>query len=107
MARSVRVFHRQAQGRIPTNVNLPALGITRRSAISVTAGLANLGSGFFDPNIRLTIHGPDVSVTNVAPHDDEGGGGGVEYMLHVNAPTPTDVAVTITVLDPFEDHVLL
>jgi hypothetical protein len=107
MSRSVRVFARQRQGRIPMNVNLPAFEVTRRSAISITVGQVSLGSGLFDPDVRPTVHGPDVFVTNVCPHGDEGGGGGVEFMLHVNSDSPIDVAITITVFEPFEDHVLL
>jgi hypothetical protein len=38
MSRSVRVFARQRQGRIPMNINLPAFEVTRRSAISITVG---------------------------------------------------------------------
>ena len=106
MSRTARVFYRQQQGRIPKNVNLPAFGITRGSAVSITAGQVSLGSGFFDPNIRLNVHGPDVFVTNVCPHGDEGGGGGVEFMLHADSPTPIDVAVTISVSEPFETHIL-
>ena len=61
---------------------------------------ASPGGGFFDQNIRLNVHGPDVRVSNVVPHGPEGGPGGVEFVLTMDAPT--DVAVTITVLDPWD-----
>jgi hypothetical protein len=103
MARSVRVFYRGVQGRAAQNVNIGGFDITRKSAISITAAAAPLGGGFFDPDIRLNVHSPDVFVTNVVPHDPEGGpDGGVEFMLHVNSDSPMDVAVTITVMEPFE-----
>jgi hypothetical protein len=98
-----RVFLNRRQGRQAVNVNLPALGITQKSAVAMSAGLAPRGGPFFDPSIRLTVHGPDISITNIAPHGDEGGGGGVEFILNVNADTPTDVAVTIMVFDEFTE----
>ncbi len=104
---STRVFVRQVSGRLPVNVNLPDMNITRKSAITVTGGLVNLGNGFFDPNVRLLVHGPDVHITNVAPHDDEGGGAGIEFVVNVDSPTPVDVAVTLTVLEDFQSHVLV
>jgi hypothetical protein len=39
-------------------------------------------------------------VTNIVPHGPEGGDGGVEFVLTVDSPT--DVAVTITILEPWE-----
>jgi len=68
----------------------------------VTAAPCNLGTGFFDPDVRLDVHGPDVRVTNIVPHGPEGGDGGVEFVLNVDSPTPVDVAVTITILEPWE-----
>lgn len=100
--RSYRVFYRQQRGRIPKNWNLPGFNITNSSVVVITAGQFVAGGGFFDQNVRLRVHGPDVYVTNICPHGPEGGPGGVEFMLHVNSNTPIDVAVTITAFDPFE-----
>jgi hypothetical protein len=44
-------------------------------------------------------------VTNIGPHDPEGGSGGVEFHLHVDFPSPLDVIVTISVLEDVEDFV--
>ena len=104
---STRVFVRQVSGRRPMNVNMPGMNITRKSAVLATGGLVDLGNGFFDPNVRLLVHGPDVRITNIAPHDDEGGGGGIEFVVNVDSPTPVDVAVTLTVLEDFQSHVLV
>jgi hypothetical protein len=100
MAKSCRVFYAQLSGRVANNVNLDGFDITRQSAILVTAAPCSFGQGFFDPDIRLNVHGPDVRVSNVVPHGPEGGAGGVEFVLTMDAPT--DVAVTITVLDPWD-----
>ena len=103
---SQRVFYRQQQGRSPKNVNIDGFDITRRSVILVTAAPCSLGSGFFDPDIRLNVHGPDVRVSNIVPHGPEGGAGGVEFVLTVDSPAPTDVAVTITVFEPWDSFLL-
>jgi hypothetical protein len=103
--RSVRVFYRQVMGRV--DVNLGGFNITNTSTVVITAGQFVSSTPFFNQNVRLRVHGPDVYVTNICPHGPEGGpDGGVEFMLHVNSSTPIDVAVTITVLDPFESWIL-
>jgi hypothetical protein len=102
MAQSHRQFYRQRQGRTAINHNLGGFNITRRSVVLVTAAPCNLWTGFFDPDVRLDVHGPDVRVTNIVPHGPEGGDGGVEFVLNVDSPTPVDVAVTITILEPWE-----
>ncbi|MEU9131161.1 hypothetical protein AB0D08_24165 [Kitasatospora sp. NPDC048540] len=99
MAISHRQFFRQLKGRVPINVNLSGFDITRRSPILVTAAPCSLGSGFFDPDIRLNVHGPEIRVTNVVPHGPEPETGGVEFILDVD--DLTDVAVTITVFEPW------
>jgi hypothetical protein len=101
MANSHRQFFKQASGRVAHNINLDGFNITRRSVILVTAAPCSLGAGIFDPDIRLNVHGPDVRVTNIVPHGPEGGPGGVEFVLNVDSPTPVDVAVTITVFEPW------
>ena len=102
MAQSFRVFYAQLSGRTPFNVNLDGFNITRQSAILVTAAPCSFSGqgGFFDQDMRLNVHGPDVRVSNVVPHGPEGAAGGVEFVLTLDAPT--DVAVTITVLDPWD-----
>ena len=100
--KSHRVFFRQQQGRIPKNVNLEGFDITRRSVVAITAGQFVSGGPVFDQDVRLTVHGPDVYVTNICPHGPEGGPGGVEFMLHVDSDTPIDVAVTISVFEPWD-----
>jgi hypothetical protein len=47
----------------------------------------------------------NVYVTNIGPHDPEGGTGGVEFHLHVDWNAPLDVIVTISVLDDVEQVV--
>jgi hypothetical protein len=48
-----------------------------------------------------------VYVTNVGPHDPEGGDGGVEFFLHVDLDpaqfNPISVIVTVTVLEDVEN----
>jgi hypothetical protein len=104
MALSHRVFYRQRLGRQAINYNLVEGNITRRTAILISAAPCSLGGGFFDPDIRLNVHGPTVWVTNIVPHGPEPDVGGVEFVLQVDGDTPTDVAVTITILEPWESH---
>lgn len=104
MAQSHRQFYHSLKGRAAFNVNLGGFDITRRSPVIVTAAPCSLGNGFFDPDIRLNVHGPDVRVTNVVPHGPEPGDGGVEFVLDVT--DTTDVAVTISVLEPWESFSL-
>ena len=74
--------------------------------ILVTAAPCSLGvgQGFFDPDIRLNVHGPEVRVSNIVPHGPEPNTGGVEFVLDV--ASQTDVAVTITVLEPWDSFTL-
>jgi hypothetical protein len=44
-------------------------------------------------------------VSNVGVHGDEGGGGGVEFLLHVDSGSPLDVMVTVTVFEDIEQYV--
>lgn len=114
MAKSHRVFYENVKGRIPKNWNLPGFNITQRSAVLVTAAQWKLdympprppqpGFHYFSPDTRLIVHGPDIYVTNIVPHPPEGGAGGVEFILHVNSDTPINVAVTITVFEPWESY---
>ena len=103
MATSIRHFFKaHAGGRTDQNININGLDITRRSAFAVTAAPCDLGTGFLDPDVRLNVHGPNISVTNVVPHGPEGASGGVEFALNIDSREPVDVAVTITVFEPWE-----
>ena len=105
MAFSHRQFYQNQSGRVAHNLNFNGPPVTRRTVVLVTAAPCDVDSGgpVFDPNIRLNVHGPDVRVSNIVPHGPEGGPttGGVEFVLTVDSPT--DIAVTITLLDPWEN----
>jgi hypothetical protein len=101
MAFSHRQFIRNLSGRKAFNLNLNGVEVTRRSVALVTAAPCDLGDGM-DPDIRLRVHGPDVWVSNVVPHGPEGGPGGIEYVITVAGDEPVDVAVTLTVLEPWD-----
>jgi hypothetical protein len=95
MARSTRVVYRRIQGRARINFNWDA--ITGRSAVVITAAECDYYGN------RPILAEADVYVTNVGPHDPEGGpDGGVEFHLHVDWPTPLHAMVTITVFDDVE-----
>src|SRR5215203_4990705 len=64
MARSIRFIRRNVQGRVRQNVNFSP--IRQRSAVVITA--AELG-----PGGRPHLGEANVFVTNVGPHDPEGG----------------------------------
>lgn len=104
MARSIRVFYDDQQGRVRKNVNWGP--INKKSAVLITA------SEFFWPgglggleDIRPFLGEANISVSNVGVHGPEGGTGGVEFHLHVDWSSPLDVMVTITVLDDIEEYV--
>lgn len=103
MSHSIRLIYRNMKGRSRQNYNWDS--INRRSSVIITAAEWMPVS---PPNPEDVIGRPhlgeaNVYVTNIGPHDDEGGGGGVEFHLHVDYDTPLNVQVTITVLDEFED----
>jgi len=45
-------------------------------------------------------------VSNIGAHGDANEAGGVEFLLHVEWPTPINVMVTITVLDQIDDFII-
>jgi hypothetical protein len=103
MSRSFRIFYKDVHGRIPTNFNLSGVDVTNKSAVVVTVGQWTPPAAFFDlENVRLQVHGPDVWTTNICPHGSENEASGVEFMLHVDSPTPINVAATITVFEECE-----
>lgn len=105
MSRTLRVFYRAQQGRIRKNVNWSP--ITEKSAVIITAAEWHATGGLFGAEVgRYHLGEADVYVTNIGPHDDEGGGqGGVEFHLHVDSASPVDVVVAITVLEPYESFI--
>ncbi|GIO00007.1 hypothetical protein ABE137_12805 [Brevibacillus laterosporus] len=104
---SVRVFYPRQMGRSAKNINMQGVNITNTSVVLISAAQFIRGGPLFNQNARLTVHGPDVYVTNISPHGPEGGpDGGVEFMLHVNSNTPIDVAVTISVFGPFDNWLI-
>lgn len=106
MPRSIRVLYAGVKGRVRRSFNWAP--INKKSAVIVTAAEFNLApSGIFGSAIfgRPNLGAANVYVTNVGPHDPEGGHGGVEFHLHVDWASPLDVMVTISVLDDVEDFV--
>ncbi|GAB2465150.1 hypothetical protein GCM10027187_36440 [Streptosporangium sandarakinum] len=101
MSRSIRIIYRNQQGRLRKNWNWDA--ITKRSAVIITAAEWSAGRDPFDETGRPNLGAANVYVTNIGPHDPEGGTGGVEFYLHVDWDSPLHVQVTIIVLDPIED----
>ncbi len=97
MAQSIRILYRGMQGRVPINFNWPP--IHKNSAVIVTAAEYRLSGGIFGTEGRPHLGAAPVYVTNIGPHDPEGGDGGVEFMLHVEWDSPLDVIVTISVLE--------
>ena len=101
MSRSIRLIYRNQQGRTRHNWNWDA--ITKRSAVVITAAEWRAGGDPFDETGRPNLGDANVYVTNIGPHDPEGGTGGVEFLLHVDWNSPLHVQVTITVLGEIED----
>jgi len=100
MARSTRLILRGVQGRVRHNHNFAP--IRQNSAVIITACQFNFFGGAFGSAGRPLLGDADVYVTNVGPHDPEGGDGGVEFHIHADSPAPIDVMVTITVLEDVE-----
>ena len=105
MARSIRILYRGVQGRVRRNFNWPP--INKNSAVVITAAEWAFSGGIFGSDGRPHLGDANVYVTNIGPHDPEGGDGGVEFHLHADSSTPLDVVVTISVLEDVEDFVTL
>lgn len=106
MARSIRVLYRGVQGRVRRNFNWPP--IRQNSAVVITAAEWRFFGGVFGTAGRPHLGEANVYVTNIGPHDPEGGpgsSGGVEFHLHVDSASPLDVIVTISVLEDIENFV--
>ncbi|WP_375770659.1 hypothetical protein NR798_07105 [Archangium gephyra] len=105
MARSIRVLYQRVQGRVRRNFNWPP--ITGNSPVVITAAEWAPSGGLFGPTVgRPNLGEASVYVTNIGPHNPEGGPGGVEFHLHVDWGSPLDVIVTISVLDDIEAFVV-
>jgi hypothetical protein len=105
MARSIRILYRGVQGRVRRNFNWPP--ITAKSAVVITAAEWSPAGGLFGVTVgRPNLGAANVWVTNIGPHDPEGGSGGVEFHLHVDWPSPLDIIVTISVLEDIENFVV-
>jgi hypothetical protein len=113
MAQSFRFLLRGVQGRHSHNINMPGVIKNRFNVVHITAGEAIVGQpsetvgprgNAIEQTWAYHIGAADVWVSNVSPHDDAGGGGGVEFVVHADWGSPIDVGVTITVEDqiPFE-----
>ena len=103
MARSIRILYRGVQGRVRRNFNWPP--INKNSAVVITAAEYALAGGVFGTAGRPLLGEASVYVTNIGPHDPEGGAGGVEFHLHADWTSPLDVIVTISVLEDVEEFV--
>jgi hypothetical protein len=105
MARSFRIFYDNQQGVVRQNVNL-AGAIDKKSAVVITAAEFQWPGGLGGlEDIRPLLGAAPVWVSNVGVHGDEGGGGGVEFLLHVDWDSPLDVMVTITVFEDIEQYI--
>jgi len=105
MAHSIRILYRGVHGRVRRNFNFPP--INKNSAVVITAAEWSPAGGIFGPTVgRPNLGAANVYVTNIGPHDPEGGSGGVEFHLHVEWPSPLDVIVTISVLENVENFVV-
>jgi hypothetical protein len=100
MAHSTRFIMRGVQGRVRRNQNFAP--ITQNSAVIITACQFHFSGGVFGGAGRPFLGDANVSVSNIGPHNPEGGTGGVEFHVHADSPTPIDVMVTITVLEDVE-----
>jgi len=105
MARSIRVLYRAVHGRVICNFNWAP--IKQKSAVVITAAEWGMVGGIGGPTVgRPHLGSANIHVTNVGPHDPEGGDGGVEFCLQVDWESPLDVIVTISVLEDIEAFVV-
>jgi len=108
MAKSIRLLYREMQGRVRCNYNWDWQRMCERSAVMVTAAEWHAGDDPDDASPgRPHLGEANVYVTNIGPHDAEGGPGGVEFYLHVDSDMPLDVLVTITDLGLIERMVVV
>lgn len=102
MARSIRGVYRSMQGRVRMNVNWDAINVN--TSVVVTAAEWSAAGGIFGSLVGRPLLGDaNVYVTNVGPHGSGTEAGGVEFILHVDWPSPLPIVVDITAFDEFED----
>jgi hypothetical protein len=95
VAQTIRVFWAD-QRTGWKNFNWGGGPITDESVIHISAA-----EGTSAGDIIRRVRGPAIiSVRNVVPHADTGGGSGVEFYLDVAWHTPVDVVLEISVDDP-------
>jgi hypothetical protein len=117
MAKSYRHVMGGVHGRICETFTAPGGEIiSAQSVVHVSAGQVDVHEAgpddmMFGPDagklmtqpFTYTVGDADVWVSNVSPlalgDNPAGGSGGVAYVLHVDSPSPIDVAVTITIED--------
>ena len=114
MVKSIRLLYRNIQGRVRCNYNWDWQKMCERSAVIITAVEWNAETEPGAPAYphdsspgRPHLGRANVYVTNIAPHDSEGGPGGVEFYLHADSDVPLDVLVTITDLGLVERMVVV
>ncbi|MCA1705216.1 MAG: hypothetical protein LC808_18945, partial [Actinobacteria bacterium] len=90
MARSIRVFHDNQQGRVRKNFNWAP--INKKSAVIITAAEFHRPGGLGGlEDLRPFLGAANIWVSNVGVHGPEGGAGGVEFHLHVDWDSPLNV----------------
>jgi hypothetical protein len=106
MAGSYRMVLLQRQGRHVERFGAPE--ITRHSVVHVAASEVSYDNGplFGEPTVEDRIRerfvgAADVAVKNVSPREGE-----VFFAIMVDFPTPLDIAVDITILDPPSQTIL-
>ena len=87
MARSTRFIRRGVQGRVRQNLNFAP--IHQNSAIIITACEFRFVGGIAGAAGRPHLGEADVFVTNVGPHDPEGGEGGWNFTFTPTLPRPS------------------
>jgi hypothetical protein len=113
MSQSFRYVVHGARGRIRQNFNTGAIR-SHASVVHITAAEVVrpdpnvppplLEAGEPSQNFIYHLGEANVWVSNISPHRQDHFAeevGGVEFILNVDAPSPIDVAVTITVEDNF------
>jgi hypothetical protein len=109
MAQAIRVLYLKQHGVIRKNVNFSSIHLD--SAVIITAAeFTTEFGGLGGPKTlgRPNLGAASVYVTNVGAHGGAhppGEAGGVEFLLHVDWPSPLDVIVTITVLEDIDEFV--
>ena len=105
MSQSVRWVVRNVQGRVRADFTWNIIDV--RSVVHISAGQVNYGASQIQTsppyqNFSYVLGDADVWVSNISPHRNSynpNKPAGVSFILHVNWPSPLDVAIDITVED--------